>query len=79
MTNAKIKLASIQDVRNFVDTVTKFNIDIDLSSGRYVVDAKSIMGIFSLDLLNPINLTALTDDAEEEKALLEALKPFIIE
>ena len=79
MTNAKVKLASIQDVRNFVDTVTKFNIDIDLSSGRYVVDAKSIMGIFSLDLLNPINLTALTDDAEEEKALLEALKPFIIE
>ncbi|MBE6561536.1 MAG: HPr family phosphocarrier protein [Ruminococcaceae bacterium] len=79
MTNVKVKLASIQDVRNFVDTVTKFNIDIDLSSGRYVVDAKSIMGIFSLDLLNPINLTALTDDADEEKALLEALKPFIVE
>ena len=79
MTNVKVKLASIQDVRNFVDTVTKFNIDIDLSSGRYVVDAKSIMGIFSLDLLNPINLTAMTDDADEEKALLEALKPFIVE
>ena len=79
MTNVKVKLASIQDVRNFVDTVTKFNIDIDLSSGRYVVDAKSIMGIFSLDLLNPINLTALTNDADEEKALLEALKPFIVE
>ena len=79
MTNVKVKLASIQDVRNFVDTVTKFNIDIDLSSGRYVVDAKSIMGIFSLDLLNPINLTALTDDADEEKALLEALKPVIVE
>ena len=74
MTNVKVKLASIQDVRNFVDTVTKFNIDIDLSSGRYVVDAKSIMGIFSLDLLNPINLTALTDDADEEKALLSSVR-----
>ena len=79
MTNVKVKLASIQDVRTFVDTVTKFNIDIDLASGRYIVDAKSIMGIFSLDLLNPINLTAMTDDADEEKALLEALKPFIVE
>ena len=79
MTTVKVKLASIQDVRNFVDTVTKFNIDIDLASGRYIVDAKSVMGIFSLDLLNPINLTAMTDDADEEKALLEALKPFIVE
>lgn len=79
MTTVKVKLASIQDVRNFVDTVTKFNIDIDLASGRYIVDAKSIMGIFSLDLLNPINLTAMTDDTDEEKALLEALKPFIVE
>ena len=79
MTNVKVRLSSIQDVRNFVDTVTKYNIDIDLSSGRYIVDAKSIMGIFSLDLLSPINLTAPTNDAGEEKALLEDLKAFIIE
>ena len=79
MTNVKVRLSSIQDVRNFVDTVTKYNIDIDLSSGRYVVDAKSIMGIFSLDLLSPINLTAHTDDASEEKALLEDLKAYIVE
>lgn len=62
MKTCKIKLASIQDVREFVDIVTGYNIEIDLSSGRYVVDAKSIMGIFSLDLMNEITLTAHTDD-----------------
>ena len=58
MNNVMVRLSSIQDVRSFVDIVTKYNMDIDLSSGRYVVDAKSIMGIFSLDLLNPIKLSA---------------------
>ena len=62
MQTCKIKLTSIQDVREFVDIVTSYNIEIDLSSGRYVVDAKSIMGIFSLDLMNEITLTAYTDD-----------------
>ena len=62
MQTCKIKLTSIQDVREFVDIVTGYNIEIDLSSGRYVVDAKSIMGIFSLDLMNEITLTAYTDD-----------------
>ena len=79
MKNAMIRLSSIQDVRNFVAIVTKYNIDIDLSSGRYVVDAKSIMGIFSLDLLNPITLSAHTNDEAEEKALFEELKPYIVE
>ncbi len=79
MKNVKIRLSSIQDVRTFVDTVTKYNIDIDLSSGRYVVDAKSIMGIFSLDLLSPIALAAHTDDAAEADALFADLKAFIVE
>ena len=70
-----IKLSSIEDVRNFVNIVSKYEIDIDLSSGRYVVDAKSIMGIFSLDLLKPIQLTAHTEDAE---ALMAEIKPYMI-
>ena len=49
-----IKLSTIEDIRKFVDIVTRQDYDIDLSSGRYVVDAKSIMGIFSLDLMNKI-------------------------
>ncbi len=79
MKDVKIRLSSIQDVRTFVDTVTKYNIDVDLSSGRYVVDAKSIMGIFSLDLLSPISLTAQTSDEAEFAALIADLKPFIVE
>ncbi len=76
MTTVNIRLTTLEDVRKFVNTVTKYNIEIDLSSGRYVVDAKSIMGIFSLDLLSPIKLTAHTDDTV---ALFADLKDFIIE
>ena len=76
MKTCKIKLSSIQDVREFVDIVTGFDIEIDLSSGRYVVDAKSIMGIFSLDLTTVITLIAHTDDASE---VFKRLEKFIIE
>ena len=65
MKSMKIRLATIADVRDFVNIVAKSDVDIDLASGRYVVDGKSIMGIFSLDLLAPITLTAHTDDADE--------------
>ena len=76
MTTVNIRLTTLEDVRKFVNTVTKYDTEIDLSSGRYVVDAKSIMGIFSLDLLSPIKLTAHTDDTA---ALFADLKEFIIE
>ncbi len=75
MKTIDIKLASIEDVRNFVNIVTKYDMDIDLTSGRYVVDAKSIMGIFSLDLLKPIQLTAHGENADE---LLAEIKPYIV-
>ncbi len=65
MLSVEIRLSSIQDIRTFVDKVTRHRMDIDLSSGRYIVDAKSIMGIFSLDLMNPITLTAHSDDCDE--------------
>ena len=75
MKTCMIRVSTIQDVRNLVDIVTAAGTDVDLSSGRYVVDAKSIMGIFSLDLLNPIKLTAHAEDP----ALFEKLKPYIVE
>ena len=71
-----IKLSTIEDIRKFVDIVTRQDYDIDLSSGRYVFDAKSIMGIFSLDLMNKILLTAHTDDVEDLK---KALAAYIVE
>ena len=56
MKTVKISLNSIDKVKSFVNDITKFDYDFDLVSGRYVIDAKSIMGIFSLDLSKPIDL-----------------------
>lgn len=75
MYKTSIRLSTIEDIRNFSAAVIAFDYDIDLHSGRYLVDAKSIMGIFSLDLLNPIELVAHTDSPE---ALIEKLAPFIV-
>ncbi|MBR6070565.1 MAG: HPr family phosphocarrier protein [Ruminococcus sp.] len=65
MTKATVSLQDINDVKDFVNIVMKYDFDIDLVSGRYAVDAKSIMGIFSLDLSKPIELNAHTDDADK--------------
>ncbi len=56
MKTLQISLNSIDKVKAFVNDITKFDCDFDLVSGRYVIDAKSIMGIFSLDLSKPITL-----------------------
>lgn len=67
---------TLAKVKSFVNEVTKFDNEFDLVSGRYVVDAKSIMGIFSLDLSKPIDLAIHTETNLDE--ILEALKPYII-
>ena len=63
MKTVQISLNSIDKVKSFVNDVTKFDYDFDLVSGRYVIDAKSIMGIFSLDLSKPIDLNIHADGA----------------
>lgn len=78
MKEFKIQLSTIRDVQNFIQKVISFDMEIDLSSGRYVVDAKSIMGIFSLDLINPITLTAHTDSEEDLAALTAVLQEYIV-
>ena len=75
MYETMIELNAINDVKEFVNTVMLFDYDVDLVSGRYAVDAKSIMGIFSLDLSKPIKLQAHTDDAE---ALEKSIGRFIV-
>ena len=72
----KIQLNAINDVKEFVNTVMRFNYDIDLVSGRYAIDAKSIMVIFSLDLSKPIELVAHTEDPDE---LVKAISKFIVD
>ena len=65
MKTFNIKLNSINHVKTFVNTVNKYDFDVDLTSGRYVVDAKSIMGIFSLDLSKPIKVEVYSDDVDD--------------
>ena len=76
MKTIKLSLNSNDKVKSFVNTITKYDYDFDLVSGRYVIDAKSIMGIFSLDLSRPIDLTIHTDNDVE--SVLEDLKPYMV-
>jgi phosphotransferase system HPr-like phosphotransfer protein len=76
MVTMKISLAAINDVKEFVNKMIKYDFEVDLVSGRYAIDAKSIMGIFSLDLSKPIELQVHTDDATEFKA---DIQKFIVE
>ena len=75
MKTIQISLNSIDKVKSFVGAISKFDNDFDLVSGRYVIDAKSIMGIFSLDLSKPIDLSIHADGPELE-AVLEVLKDY---
>lgn len=71
-----ILLSSINDIKTFVNVVNKYTFDVDLVSGRYVVDAKSIMGIFSLDLSKPIQMNVNSDDAAVD-TFVEEIKAYI--
>ncbi len=75
MKTVKISLNSIDKVKSFVNEITKYDNDFDLVSGRYVIDAKSIMGIFSLDLSKPIDLNIHADDNVDE--IMAMLKPYL--
>ena len=76
MKTVQISLNSIDKVKSFVNTLTKFDCDFDLVSGRYVIDAKSIMGIFSPDLSKPLDLTIHA--SEDMDSILSILKPYIV-
>ena len=77
MKTVKISFNSIDKVQSFVNDLTTFDTDFDLVSGRYVIDAKSIMGIFSLDLSKPIDLNIHAEgDAED---ILTVLAPYIVD
>lgn len=77
MNTVHVSLNSIDKVKSFVNIVGKYSTDFDLVSGRYVIDAKSIMGIFSLDLSKPITLKI--HDCNDMADILEDLKPFFAE
>ncbi|MDE6724431.1 MAG: HPr family phosphocarrier protein [Ruminiclostridium sp.] len=68
MVECKVKINTINDVKKFVNAVSLYEFDVDLISGRYAIDAKSIMGIFSIDLSKELVMKALTDNADQIKA-----------
>ena len=75
MKEMMISLTNVQDIRDFVNVVILTDYEVDLVQGRYTIDAKSIMGIFALDTLSPINLVAHTDCAD---GFFEKIQEFII-
>ena len=77
MKTVRVCLDSIDKVKGFVNDISRFNTDFDLISGRYVIDATSSMGIFSLDLSKPIELTIHESDEIDE--ILKALQPYVVE
>ncbi len=76
MKSVKILLSMAESVKKFVAIVSKYPYDIDLRSGRFVIDAKSLLGIFSLDLSKPIVLEAHSDNCQD---LLADLKDYIVD
>ncbi|MGI6687274.1 MAG: HPr family phosphocarrier protein [Christensenellales bacterium] len=75
MKSVPIKLSYAEEVKTFVNVANRYNYDMDLRAGRHVVDAKSILGIFSLDLSKPITLEIYADECDD---LLNDLKPFVV-
>lgn len=73
MKSLKVSLSMAESVKNFVNIVSKYPYDIDLRSGRFVIDAKSLLGIFSLDLSKPIVLEIYNDKCDD---LINELAPF---
>ncbi len=78
MKKTTIFLNTISDVKSFVNIVCKYDFSVDLVSGRYSVDAKSIMGIFSLDLSRPVELEVHSTDEAACERFFEEIKQFTI-
>lgn len=79
METVLVRLNSIDKVKSFVNDITKFDADFDLVSGRYAIDAKSIMGILSLDLSKDIELHILSEDKSVVNSVLSAINEYIAE
>ncbi len=77
MKKVLVSLNSIEKVKTFVKDIDQFECDCDLISGRYVIDAKSMLGIFSLDLSKPIELSIHADDEEADR-VINALSSYLV-
>lgn len=78
MITVEIRLNEVSAINDFVNKVSRLSCDVDLVRGRYVIDAKSIMGIFSLDLSKPISLIIHEEKTEAVEKFLDEIKDRII-
>ena len=78
-TKIKIKISTISDINNFLIATQSFESDIDIIYGRYIIDAKSTLGIHSLDLSKPIEVAIISDNEEEIKKFNKAMEIFKVE
>lgn len=78
MTKVKIRLPSVNEVKDFVIAVSSCSCDIDIAADRYIIDAKSIMGIFSLDLSKPLELRIISEDENEIADAIGKIERFIV-
>lgn len=76
MKKITIKINSIEDIKKFQDEITKFETDIDITRGRYIIDAKSMLGILTIDLSKPIDVVLHSDDEAEINNFKEIMKQF---
>lgn len=79
MFKVNVKLDAVDKIKRFVNTITKFDVDMDLMHRKYVIDAKSIMGVFSLDLSKPLELHINTDDVAVVEEIKSAIREFILQ
>jgi len=75
MIKKSVSISSVKEVERFNHICSKFSCDVDLQAGKYYVDAKSIMGIFSLDLEQPLTLLVDSDDDIE---VTEKFEEFLV-
>lgn len=75
MLNFKVKLSSADDIRDFVNRCCELDCDIDLAAGRYIVDAKSLLGVFSVDLTRNLELSVYSDDKDH---ICSVLQPYMV-
>ena len=75
-TKVTINLNEVTKVNKFVNKVSKFESDIDIISGRYICDAKSLLAVFSYDLSKPVNIEIHSDNEEESRRFNEIMEEY---
>ncbi len=73
-----IKLNTINDVKDFVEICNKFNCEVDIKQGRHIVDGKSILGIFSLNLLEPVKVVIDSDYGNDKIAFYNDIEKWVV-